>query len=758
MLYRRFVFQGDPWQVFSVFADEPHAFMLESSLHDPQLGRYTFIGCRPFQYFSSSRRTALEDLKQEFVRCRTGGGNRRRALPFISGIVGYVGYDYGRKQDNILSGRPGPRVPDVGFGFYDAVIVLDHRTGFLYLTSSGLPEKNPRAREKRAQKRLEEMQARLRAASGAWSSPPAGTPGEARPPAMRAEMTRAQYIQKVCRALDYIRRGDIYQVNVAHRFFMEGDKRFSKRDAVHFYRTLRGLSPSCFSAYFDAGPFQIVSSSPERFLRLEGRRVMTRPMKGTRPRGSSRREDRCFERDLRRSSKEQAELLMITDLLRNDLGRVCAYGTVRVDALRTIEAYATVYQATSTVSGLLMPGLDGFDALAACSPGGSITGCPKIRAMEIIDELEPCRRLVYTGALGYMDFSGDMDFSVLIRTLLVRPRVVSFHVGAGIVADSRPEAEYEETLVKAQAMQRCLQAGYGGEQAKDPAGPQVMVIDGEFVEADESRRRALTPGISRAAGVFETLRVSRGRILFFPEHFRRMKKSLQAFGIECPVDGSDFLSCAARLAAFKNIRDGRLRLMVWREGRRARWCAAAEPYHPPFFRTGFHATVTSCRVPSSGPQTGHKKVRYAPYYAESRKAAEKGYDEALFLNRRGHMTEGSRTNIFWVKGRVLWTPGLKTGCLPGIVRAQVLALARREGIRVRMAACGLDALREADEAFLTNSLMGLIPLLKIDGRDIGRGRPGALTTGLWRAYRRMTEPDENIPLRKRRKVQPAGPC
>jgi para-aminobenzoate synthetase component 1 len=735
--------------------------MLESSLRAPRLGRYTFIGCRPFQYFSSSRKTALQELKQEFDRYRAGA-RPPRALPFASGIVGYIGYDHGRKQENILSGRPGPRVPDVGFGFYDALIVLDHLTGSLYLTSSGLPERGGHYREKLARQRLQDMLKRLRAALSSPSPDEKAIFSGRRPgsrlPAMQGEMTRAQYVRRVSRALDYIRRGDIYQVNVAQRFFMSGEKRYSKRDAVCFYQTLRGLSPSCFGAYFDGGAFQIVSSSPERFLQLKGRRVTTRPMKGTRPRGSSPQQDLRFKHALLSSPKEQAELLMITDLLRNDLGRVCAYGTVRVDALRTLEAYATVYQATSTVSGLLKPGLDGFDVLAACSPGGSITGCPKIRAMEIIDELEPSRRSVYTGALGYMDFTGDMDFSILIRALLVQPRAVSFHVGAGIVADSCPAAEYEETLVKARAMRRCLQGGSACRTGfTGPEGLRLMVIDGEFIEADESRRRALTPGVLRAPGVFETLRVSRGRVFFFPEHIRRMKKSLLALGMSCPADPSDFLRNAARLSALQKIREGRLRLAVWREGRRPRWCVAAEPYDPPRFRRGFQATVSACRVPATGPQVGHKMVRYAPYYAESRKAAAKGYDEALFLNRQGHLAEGSRTNIFWVNGGVLWTPALKTGCLPGIVRAKVLALARDSGRVIRRGAYPPDALFEAEEAFLTNSLIGIMPLLKIDGYDIGRGRPGKVTAALMAAYRRLTESSASRLLFKTTpEDQPAG--
>ena len=749
MLYRKFAFKGDPWQIFSAFASEPHAFILESSLRDPELGRYTFIGCRPFQYFTSSRTSALKELKQEFDRFRVREKPRLK-IPFTAGIVGYVSYDYGCKQDNIMPGRSGPRVPDTGFGFYDALAVLDHWTGSLYLTSSGLPERGVSSREKLAQKRLRDMLKLLNASPADSPSHKKylrpGSPACRRVAVMSREMTRAQYLRKVRQALEYIRRGDIYQVNVAQRFFMNRKERYSKQDAARFYRTLRSLSPSCFSAYFDGGPFQIVSSSPERFLRLKGRRVTSRPMKGTRPRGSSPRQDLRFKKTLLHSPKEQAELLMITDLLRNDLGRVCAYGTVRVEALRTLEAYATLYQATSTVSGSLQPGLDGFDVLEACSPGGSITGCPKIRAMEIIRELEPSRRSVYTGALGYMDFTGDMDFSILIRTLLVQPQTVSFHVGAGIVSDSRPEAEYEETLVKARAIQQCLQGGDNhrtGRQEHDES--RLMVIDGKILETADERRHALTPGVLRAKGVFETLRVSRGRIFFFQEHVRRMKKSLRALGVACPVDAPVFLRNAALLLALKRIRDGRLRFAVWQESRRLHWCVAAEPYVHPHHRRGFHATVSVCRVPETGPRVGHKTVRYAPYYSAHRDAAAKGYDEALFLNRKGCLVEGSRTNIFWVRGGILWTPALKTGCLPGIVRAKVLTLARDSGMVVRQGRYPLDALWAAEEAFLTNSLIGLMPLLKVDGHPVVRGGSGTVTAALTAGYHRLTEISESLP-------------
>jgi para-aminobenzoate synthetase component 1 len=211
-----------------------------------------------------------------------------------------------------------------------------------------------------------------------------------------------------------------------------------------------------FSAYQDCGDFQLLSSSPERFLQLKGRTVITRPMKGTRPRGADRLRDRQLKKELLESAKDKAELLMIIDLERNDLGRVCSYDSIKVRRLRQLESYATVFQTTATIAGRLHKGKDRIDLLRACFPGGSITGCPKIRAMEIIRELEPQPRGVYTGCLGYLSFSGEMDFNILIRTILKKGRRLCFGVGGGIVADSVPEEEYRETLVKAKAMAQAI--------------------------------------------------------------------------------------------------------------------------------------------------------------------------------------------------------------------------------------------------------------------------------------------------------------
>ncbi len=268
---------------------------------------------------------------------------------------------------------------------------------------------------------------------------------------LRSNFTHQGYLRAVEAVREYIASGDIFQVNLSQRF--EGDLPLPPYE---IYQHLRNINPAPFAAYLDFDEVIVLSASPERFLKVEGDRVETRPMKGTRPRGSSVAEDEALARELQSSTKDKAENVMIVDLERNDLGRVCRFGTVKVRELWTLEKYATVFQLTSCVEGRLSHDKNRIDLLKACFPGGSITGAPKVRAMEIIDELEPTRRGIYTGSIGYLSFNGAMDLNIAIRTILVKNGKVYFQVGGGIIYDSEPEAEYRETLDKAKALFQAL--------------------------------------------------------------------------------------------------------------------------------------------------------------------------------------------------------------------------------------------------------------------------------------------------------------
>ncbi len=462
--------------LLDLFKEEQHLFLLHSSQWVEGRGRYSILGFDPFEIFKTNDKDALEQLREKFAIYKkllplaSLYNPENKELPFFSGVVGYFGYDYGLQLEDVFSKKE-KELPvwNCFFGFYDCVLVFDHLKEQLWVQSSGLPETNKHLQAERASQRKRYVFNKIQKAKEEGffernhfkheirlkeqrleSLPFFDGAGEA----ITSNFEKGQYLKAVYKALDYIERGEIYQVNLSQRFEIDlSGKEFCPWEA---YRFLMHLSPSSFGGYFDCGTYQILSSSPERFLVLKGDHVETRPMKGTRPRGVCVYTDKNLLQELIESKKEKAELLMITDLLRNDLGRVCDYGSIHVKELRHIEQYQTVFQATATIEGKLSQERDAFDLLKACFPGGSITGCPKIRAMEIIDELEPTRRMIYTGSFGYIDFSGNMDFNILIRTFLHYQNTLSFQVGGGIVYDSIPEKEYEETLVKAKALKHCL--------------------------------------------------------------------------------------------------------------------------------------------------------------------------------------------------------------------------------------------------------------------------------------------------------------
>jgi para-aminobenzoate synthetase component 1 len=365
-------------------------------------------------------------------------------LPFpAGGCLGFWGYDLRFFLEPRLVRRwaPGP-LPDCHLGLYSSLVVFDQQLKRCWVVSTGL---GPDGRRDPAQARLEAGQWRARLQSGA-SRPclrSVPVPGHSNT-SVASNLTRGEFVAAVRRAQDYIRQGDIYQVNLSHALSAPWHG-----SAWELYVRLRQCSPAPFAAFLDAGDFQLASSSPELFLRLDGAGIHTRPIKGTRPRGAGLAEDERLGRELLSSAKERAELLMITDLLRNDLGKVCEYGSVRVPELARLERFAQVQHLVSVVEGTLRKDVSHLLALAACFPGGSITGAPKFRAMQIIDELEKRPRGPYTGALGCLGFNGRSQFNILIRTGICAAGRVRFDAGAGIVADSDPEAEYEETLAKA---------------------------------------------------------------------------------------------------------------------------------------------------------------------------------------------------------------------------------------------------------------------------------------------------------------------
>jgi len=478
----------DPVECCERLEGLPYRILLESAARERRLGRYSFLTADPVLIVRS------RGARTEIVDCSSGATSAtnedalatvRRLIaphrlasvpglpPFQGGVAGYIAYDWGLTLERL----PEPRfddlaLPDTLLCLYDWVLAWDHVTSKAWLISTGLPEIEPGARAARARERASRVIGLLRgdskgstAGQGRSLAVAEGEGGKARPanvaPAyrvdggwwppgldLRSSFTREAYLEAVARVREYIFAGDIFQANLSQRFEapLEGS-------AWAFYRRLRTRNAAPFAAYIDSPEAAIVSASPERFLRVDANgHVETRPIKGTRPRGVGPEHDAALGQALAESAKDRAENLMIVDLMRNDLSRVCAPHTVRVSELFSLERYATVHHLVSTVVGDLEPGRDALHLLRAAFPGGSITGAPKLRAMEIIAELEPSRRGVYCGSIGYWSLSGDLDTNIAIRSAIVQGDRIFFSAGGGIVADSDPAQEYEETLDKARGL------------------------------------------------------------------------------------------------------------------------------------------------------------------------------------------------------------------------------------------------------------------------------------------------------------------
>ena len=443
--------------MFSRFLGSSYPVLLDSALASSGSGRFSYLTADPFIIVSSKgRRVRIEseggvrevDANPFDVIRRLLGEHTSTTLPglppFQGGAVGYLGYELGRHLESL----PGTAIDDLGMadmviGLYDWVVSRDHATGETWAVATGLPDLD----EGGARSRLRWIEKTLNG-DAVPSGRAAALP---RASDLSSGFTRGGYLQAVAAIKEYIASGDVYQVNLSQRF----EAPYSG-DPWELYLRLRHFNPAPFAAYLQYPEATVLSASPEMFLEATDGRVRTRPIKGTRPRGIDATSDEQLVEELRASGKDRAENVMIVDLMRNDLGKVCVPGSIEVPELFAVETYPTVFQMVSTVMGELLPGVDAVDVLSACFPGGSVTGAPKIRAMEIIDELEPTQRGVYCGAIGYIGFDGAMLTSIPIRILLVKDRKAYVQVGGGVVADSDPEAEYEETLHKARGSMQAL--------------------------------------------------------------------------------------------------------------------------------------------------------------------------------------------------------------------------------------------------------------------------------------------------------------
>jgi para-aminobenzoate synthetase component I len=435
---------------FRSLADLPWPVWLDSAARGGPSGRYDIFAADPsitLRTRGESTEIARRDgarttsPRSPFALLRELLGERCAPLadlPFCGGAIGYFGYDLGRRLERLPSiAAADVDMPELVIGVYDWAVVVDHERRRAQLVGSG---RDPRTFEQWP-KLLERL-----ARSPAKAAAPFRVLTRA-----RSSFSRDEYAEAFRRVQEHIRVGDCYQVNLTQRFAARADG-----DPWDAYLKLREINPAPFAAYLDFPDGKVLCSSPELFLRVVGRSVETKPIKGTRPRAADRTRDRALADELRESEKDRAENVMIVDLLRNDLGKSCAPGSVRASKLFDVESFASVHHLVSTVEGELASGKDAIDLLAGCFPGGSITGAPKVRAMQIIEELEPQRRGVYCGAIGYVGYDGNLELNIAIRTLVQHGDSIYAWAGGGVVADSEVESEYQESLDKAAALLEVL--------------------------------------------------------------------------------------------------------------------------------------------------------------------------------------------------------------------------------------------------------------------------------------------------------------
>jgi para-aminobenzoate synthetase component I len=526
--------------------------------------------------------------------------------------------------------------------------------------------------------------------------------------------TRPAYLRAVETIKGYIRSGDVYQVNMSQRFSTG-----FRGNPFSLFQSLYERNPAPFFAYIQAADHQILSTSPERFVYRNGDRVETRPIKGTRPRGNTPEEDALLRDALSESLKDDAELSMIVDLLRNDIGKVCRPGSVRVSVHKRVEAYQNVYHLVSDVEGILDANMDSVDLLQATFPGGSITGCPKIRAMEIIDEMEPVRRHIYTGSIGYISFHDTLDLSIAIRTATVFKGKMLFSVGGGIVFDSNPSDEYEETLHKG----KTLMGVFKNQKPHAVPCPTVW-INGVLAPREEACLPVAGHGLEYGYGLFETIRAVNGRPSFLQDHIKRFERSWKALFHTDPPDitWSDVLS---QVLCANGLQDAvaAVKLMAMKAEDSSGFSGShlvvmSRAYtHRLEMLQSEGLRLLSYPEPRQSPLADHKTMNYLYYFLAGNWARENSADEALILNPDGTISETHTANLLAISGKTLILP-ISAHVLPGIMSARVCEILGQWGYTIIQRPLSTEDLHAADHVLATNALMGAVPVKTLDGKPM----------------------------------------
>ncbi len=532
----------------------------------------------------------------------------------------------------------------------------------------------------------------------------------------KSNFTKSEYINNVNKIIEYIKAGDIYQVNLSQRF-----EAGFKGNCYCLFLELFKKNPAPFFAFINAGDHWILSTSPERFIKRDGDKIETRPIKGTISRSKNFEKNKINGEKLLNSFKDDAELSMIVDLMRNDLGKVAKGGSVRVKEHKRLESYDNVFHLVSIVEALLEKDKSSIDLIKATFPGGSITGCPKVRTMEIIDELEPVNRHIYTGSIGYLSFHNTLDLSIVIRTAIVSDGIIGFSVGGGIVYDSVPEKEFQETLDKGRTFLEILAPPLNVCNAQKKK--QLAWVNGRIIDEGDAFISAICPGVQYGAGVFETIKVKNGKPLYLNEHVKRFNSGWNdLFKIDSPdIEWQDIIDLVISENFLKN-KTSAVKIMGAQNGgrlirgKKSIFLAAfAKPYIHRLEISGKEGIdLVTYPYHRQTPLADYKTLNYLYYYLAKQYADEKKADEALILNIDGTVSETNTCNIMAFHSDKIILP-VSCHVLPGTALSQALKKLKEKKFQIIKKKIKQENFFSSGEVILTNSLIGAVPVISLNG-------------------------------------------
>ncbi|MBI9088508.1 MAG: aminodeoxychorismate synthase component I [Desulfobacterium sp.] len=633
--------------------------------------------------------------------------------PVGAGLFGYFAYDLKQRIETLPVTCMDRNLPDLCLYVPRVILIHDRHTG---TTTLSIPLTAQAPGDPSDQERIQAVRSRffttLTSIDSLKSVESSGHKGfRIDSQGFRSNFSKSAYMASVARIIEYIKAGDIYQVNLSQRF----ETGFGG-DPFALFQALFKKNPAPFFAFVNAGDHQIVSTSPERFIKQDGRNLETRPIKGTFPRGTTPEEDQRLKTELKESFKDDAELSMIVDLMRNDLGKVATGGSVRVREHKRLEPYDNVFHLVSIVTADLAEEKSSVDLLRATFPGGSITGCPKVRAMEIIDELESINRHVYTGSIGYLSFHNTLDLSIAIRTAVIAEDKLSFCVGGGIVYDSDPEKEFQETLHKGKTLMETLENSAGRVDLER----RYAWSCGQLMFEDDVMVAATSPGFQHGAGVFETIRVGDGKALFLDAHLDRLRGSWSRL-FPTPMPDITWELVVEQLVRANGFDKGVFALKIIAADN-----GSGDAFLGAFIRPYVHRLKLSGKQgidlityphPRHTPLADHKSLNYLYYLQAGRYAAANAADEALILNPDATVSETNTCSIMAIHEKKVTLP-LSDHALPGITSKILVEQLESRGYRIVRKRLMPAELALEGYLVLTNALMGAVPVLSLDGKPV----------------------------------------